>query len=208
MPQTQASSLAKTYFMGLKKAYLDQQAQREWDQFEAVVHGASHADLSKLRELYPDVPETLLELLRLADGTYWREYQGQEIALYFLGSDLEEYPYYLLSAKQMVETRDEAREFMDYLITREYGDDIPVDEAVTCDLDSLCWLHFSDCMNNGGTSQLFIDFSPSESGKRGQILRYVHDPDQLSVIADSFDQYLYDLMAGGYDFINPDTVGE
>lgn len=204
MTQKEGPSLASAYFMGLKKAYLDQQAQAEWDHFESVVHGASEDDLAQLQALYPDVPKTLLELLRLADGTYWRAYQGEEIAFFFLGSDLEEYPYYLLSAKQMAETRDEAREFLDYLIARE--SDGPVDDAVTRDLEHLCWLHFSDCMNNGGTSQLFLDFSPSETGTKGQVLRYVHDPDKLSVIADSFDEYLQTLMDGGYDFINPDTI--
>lgn len=193
---------AKAYVAGLKQAYLNHQAREEWDHFQAIVHGASQADLDRLREAYPDVPDSLVELLKLVDGTYWREYQGEKIAFYFLGSDLEEYPYYLLSAKQMLETGNEAREFMDYLITREYGD--PVDEEITNDLDGLCWLHFSDCMNNGGTSQLFIDFSPSETGKKGQIIRYVHDPDGLSVIADSFDEYLQMLMEQKYDFINED----
>ncbi len=51
----------------------------------------------------------------------------------------------------------------------------------------MCWLHFSDCMNNGGTSQLFIDFFTRARGqKKGQIVRYLHDPDELVVIAESF----------------------
>ena len=72
----------------------------------------------------------------------------------------------------------------------------------------MCWLHFSDCMNNGGTSQLFIDFSPSEKGVKGQVVMYVHDPDELRVIAESFDEYLEMLIESGCDFINGDTVGE
>ena len=70
------------------------------------------------------------------------------------------------------------------------------------------WLHFADCMNNGGTSQLFLDFSPSETGTIGQVVRFLHDPDELAVIADSFDDYLQTLMDGEYDFINEDTVEE
>ena len=45
-------------------------------------------------------------------------------------------------------------------------------------------------MNNGGTSKLFIDFSPSASGIKGQIVRFLHDLDEIEVIADSFDEYL------------------
>ena len=72
----------------------------------------------------------------------------------------------------------------------------------------MCWLHFSDCMNNGGTSKLFIDFSPSSKGVKGQVVRYLHDPDKITVIADSFDEYLQMLMDNGYNFINEDVMEE
>ena len=58
----------------------------------------------------------------------------------------------------------------------------------------------------GGTSQLFIDFSPSEKGVKGQIVRFLHDPDEIAVIADSFDEYLEKLMEYELDFINEDTI--
>ena len=61
-------------------------------------------------------------------------------------------------------------------------------------------------MNNGGTSKLFIDFSPSGKGKKGQIVRYLHDPDEIEVIADSFDEYLEKFMEYGLDFISEDTI--
>ena len=76
------------------------------------------------------------------------------------------------------------------------------------DLDKLDWLHFSDCCNNGGTSQLFIDFSPSAKGKKGQVLRFLHDPDEMVVVADSFDEYLQMLIDNEFDFINEDTIEE
>ena len=72
----------------------------------------------------------------------------------------------------------------------------------------MCWLHVSDCMNNGGTSKLFIDFSPSSKGVKGQVVRYLHDPDKITVIADSFDEYLQMLMDNGYNFINEDVMEE
>ena len=75
-------------------------------------------------------------------------------------------------------------------------------------MDKLDFLHFSDCMNNGGTSQLFIDFSPSAKGVKGQVLRYLHDPDEMVVVADSFDEYLQMLIDEEYDFIIEDTVDE
>ena len=199
--------IAQAYVEGLKKAYYENGGEEQWNHFESVMHGASKEDIEKLRAVYPDIPDSLLELLEIADGTYWRNYAGGKVSLFFLGSDVEEYPYYLLSAQQMVDTKDSFQTWGDYLITREF-DDIPVDAGVCGDLDQLCWLHISDCMNNGGTSQLFIDFSPSAEGKKGQVLRYLHDPDDLAVIADSFDVYLQMLMDREYDFINEDTLEE
>ena len=199
--------LARAYFDGLKAAYCREGGQEMWDRFASAVHGADQRDLDRLTTLYPDIPESLIELLKLVDGTYYREYPRDKVLFYFLGSDYEGYPYYLLSARQMVETRHEAKEFFDYFVTREY-DDIPVDEGVCDDLDKLDWLHFSDCCNNGGTSQLFIDFSPSAKGKKGQVLRFLHDPDEMVVVADSFDEYLQMLIDNEFDFINEDTIEE
>ncbi|MBD5135173.1 MAG: SMI1/KNR4 family protein [Lachnospiraceae bacterium] len=200
-------NIAQKYVDGLKKAYYENGGEKQWNNFEKVMHGASKGDIEKLRVLYPDVPNSLLQLLEIVDGTYWRKYAEEEVTLIFLGSDVEEYPYYLLSAQQMIDTKDKFRRWGDYLINREF-DDIPVDEGICDDLDKLCWLHFSDCVNNGGTSQLFIDFSPSAKGKKGQILRYLHDPDELVIVADSFDAYLQMIMDEEYDFITEDTIEE
>lgn len=200
-------NIAQKYIDGLKKAYYENGGEKQWNDFEKVMHGASKEDIEKLRSLYPDIPDSLLQLLKIVDGTYWRKYADDEVSLLFLGSDMEEYPYYLLSVQQMIDTKDDFRAWGDYLINREF-DDIPVDAGICDNLDKLYWLHFSDCMNNGGTSQLFIDFSPSAKGKKGQVLRYLHDPDELVMIADSFDEYLQMLMDGDYDFITEDNIEE
>ncbi|WVU50065.1 SMI1/KNR4 family protein [Fusobacterium nucleatum] len=47
---------------------------------------------------------------------------------------------------------------------------------------------------------------PSEKGVKGQIVRYLHDPDEIEVIADSFDEYLEKLMEHDLDFISKDTI--
>ena len=105
------------------------------------------------------------------------------------------------------ETWDQFRQWGDYLIDRDF-DDIQVNEGICDDMDQLNFLHFSDCMNNGGTSQLFLDISPSAKGKKGQVLRFLHDPDELVIVADSFDEYLQMLIDQDYSFINEDTLEE
>ncbi len=196
--------IAENYVGGLIMAYRDNGAEEQWYDFEKVVHGASKEDLKKLSALYPDIPDSLLRLLEIVDGTYWREYDGQNVTFYFLGSDIEEYPYYLLSCEQMVRSK-EKQGWLEDFINREF-DGIEIDERIIDKADEMCWLHFADCMNNGGSSQLFIDFSPSSKGVKGQIVRYLHDPDEFAVIADSFDDYLQMLMDSEYDFINEDTI--
>ncbi len=200
-------NIAQKYIDGLENAYYENAGEKQWNDFKKIMHGASKEDIEKLCALYPDIPDSLLGLLEIVDGTYWRVYAKEEVTLFFLGSDMEEYPYFLLSAQQIIETKDNFQDWGDYLITREY-EDILVDDGICDDINKLCLLHFADCMNNGGTSQLFIDFSPSEKGKKGQVLRYLHDPDELVVIADSFDAYLQMLMDNGYDFITDDNIEE
>jgi cell wall assembly regulator SMI1 len=197
--------IVKQYTTGLKKAYFDNGGKETWEHFEKIKHGATKEDIEKIKSIYPEVPKSLISLLEFVDGTYWREYQGEEITLYFLGSDVDEYPYYLLSSKEIIENQNQAIEYYSDYIERKY-EEVEIDEKITDQPKSLKWLHFSDCMNNGGTSQLFIDFSPSEKGTKGQVVRFLHDPDEFSVIADSFEEYLQKLIDNQYDFINEEIL--
>ena len=197
-------TLVEQYLEGLKQAYIDNGGEEAWQNLMDTAHGATDADLQALRNRYPQVPESLLDLLRRIDGTYWRKYEKGTICDLILGADedMGDYPYYLLSAKQIVETQNEAFDFYADYINREY-EEVEIDNRITSDASQLHnWLHFSDCMNNGGTSQLFIDFSPSAIGKVGQVVRFLHDPDEMVVIADSFDDYLKMLMKNGYCFVD------
>ncbi|MDO5156146.1 MAG: SMI1/KNR4 family protein [Eubacteriales bacterium] len=208
MIATGASDLVKKYVDGLKQAFYANGGKEEWDEFEGVKEGASQENILKLKELYPEIPDSLVEMLKYADGTYFREYRGVNIALYFLGSDLEEYPYYLLSSGEMIKNQALAQEWYGDYINREFDpEDIPIDDKIIDDADKMKWLHFSDCMNNGGSSQLFIDFSPSEKGKNGQVVMFVHDSDYIEVIADSFDEYLEKMMNQQFDFIIDEYFG-
>ena len=179
-------TLAEQYLEGLKAAYIDNGAEEEWQNLMEIVHGATDADLQALRNRYPQVPESLLDLLRHIDGTYWREYEKGTIDELILGADeaMGDYPYYLLSAKQIVETQNEAFDYYADYINRVY-EEVAIDDRITDD-----------------ASQLFIDFSPSSIGKVGQIVRFLHDPDEMVVIADSFDDYLRMLMKNDYCFVD------
>ncbi|WP_332646651.1 SMI1/KNR4 family protein [Lysinibacillus sp. 54212] len=162
--------------------------------------GATKEDIDALRAKYPNCPESLISLLENIDGTYWRKYGENRIAVCILGSDVDEYPYYLLSIGQMLESSKE-EEDVSYLLEYEEEEEA-VDPKINREgLLPGKYLHFSDCMNNGGTSRLYIDFNPSDEGVCGQIIRYLHDPDEYAVIANSFDEYLQDLIDGGFIYL-------
>lgn len=194
--------IVRRYIEGLEQAYLNNGGEDKWREFVNVKEGASSENITRIKELFPDVPESLLELLEYADGTYFRKYGDITIRLFFLGSELEEYPYYLLSSEEIIENKSLAQEWYSDYVNREFDPaDIPVDDRIIDDANKMKWLHFSDCMNNGGSSQLFIDFSPSESGTSGQIVMFVHDSDKIEVIANSFDEYLEKMIKWEYNFI-------
>ena len=199
------NAIVEKYINGLKNAYFQNNGQEDWEHFEKVIHGADKETIDKIKQIYPEISDDLIDLLGYVDGTYWRKYAEEEITFFILGSDIHEYPYYLLSSKEIIENLNQAKEYYSDYIERKY-DGIEIDDKITNQADTIKWLHFSDCMNNGGTSQLFIDFRPSEKGKIGQVVRFLHDPDEFKVIADSFENYLIKLMDNQYDFINEDIM--
>ena len=137
-------TLVEQYLEGLKQAYIDNGGEEAWQNLMATAHGATEADLQALRNRYPQVPESLLDLLRHIDGTYWREYEKGTVSDLILGADeaMGDYPYYLLSAEQIVATQNEPFDFYADYINREY-EEVEIDNRITSDASQLHnWLHF------------------------------------------------------------------
>lgn len=171
----------------------------------ALATGARPDQLAALLQVYPQCPSSLLELLGKVNGTHWQNYGEKEIAVLILGSDIFEYPYYLRSVEQIFEDRQSYNESIRSTYG-EYLDEIPeiLGEYIDPDIPMGERLCFSHCMNNGGTSMLYIDFSPAPGGVVGQVVRFVHDPDEYKVIASSFDEYLQQQIGMGFAFIADD----
>ncbi|MGK5072658.1 SMI1/KNR4 family protein [Janthinobacterium sp. ZB1P44] len=172
----------------------------------ALASGASAAQLASLRQAYPLCPDSLLRLLGQYNGTYYQKYAGGMVLVYMLGSDVFEYPYYLSSVEQILKDgQANQRSIAD--IYGHYLDDDPgiVDARIDAGIEQGRRLCFSHCMNNGGSSRLYIDFTPTASGKVGQVVRFLHDPDSYLVIADSFDAYLHMLIDDDYAFLTDEN---
>ncbi|UZJ58329.1 SMI1/KNR4 family protein [Pseudomonas sp. KU26590] len=193
-------SLVDTYLAGLRKAL---PAEKLSELKHA--HGACAADVQRLTERYPLCSASLVELLGRIDGTHYRDYPDGKVLVLVLGSDVLEYPYYLSSIDQILEesdtyTRSIAQIYAGYL------DEMP--DLIGPGIDITLGMHerlcFSHCMNNGGSSKLYIDFNPTPGGTVGQVMRFLHDPDNYEVIAPSFDHYLQQLIDDDYAFLFDD----
>ncbi|WP_049468680.1 SMI1/KNR4 family protein [Stenotrophomonas indicatrix] len=171
----------------------------------AWTEGASEADLQRLRAQWPQVPGSLVELLSRVDGTHFREYPKGEVCVLMLGSDVGDYPYYLRSIAQIFEDQQQWDDSI-RSIYEEWLEEEPeiLGDGIDADLPMSRRLCFSHCMNNGGTSMLYLDFDPAPGGSVGQVVRYLHDPDSYAVIAPSFDAYLQELIDRDYAFIDDD----
>ena len=63
--------LADRYFDGLVEFMTDEQIEK----FE-IIPPAAEDEISRLKSLYPDCPESLLDLWRMKRGTYHEEIDG------------------------------------------------------------------------------------------------------------------------------------
>ncbi|WP_312310202.1 SMI1/KNR4 family protein [Stenotrophomonas indicatrix] len=169
----------------------------------AWTEGASEADLQRLRAQWPQVPDSLVELLSRVDGTHFRDYPKGEVCVLMLGSDVGHYPYYLRSIAQIFADQQQWDDSI-RSIYEEWLEEEPeiLGAGIDADLPMSRRLCFSHCMNNGGTSMLYLDFDPAPGGSVGQVVRYLHDPDSYAVIAPSFDAYLQQLIDRDYSFLD------
>lgn len=169
--------------------------------------GASAAQLHSLLQAFPNCPASLLALLSQINGTHWDDDDDGGTAVLVLGADaaMGSYPYFLRSVEQILEDR----QLYPDSIVEMYGGP-PGDEGVVLDgridaqasgSERLCFAH---CMNNGGTSMLYLDFAPGTGGVAGQVIRFLHDPDEYRVIAAGFDDYLQLQIQQEYVFVDPD----
>ena len=184
-------NIVEKYINGLKEKYFqgDEESITKFETFLENKRGILEDKLNNLLKEFPNIPNSLIDLLKYSDGT----------SIYFFEDDLEfgTGPCRLCNVEQMINTKDDVKKYFSSFIEREY-EDIEVDNRITSDINNVKWLQF---VCDGGVT-LYIDFTPSNDGKVGQIVRYEHDIDSMVVIADSFDQYLQEIMNRNYRFLD------
>lgn len=215
------SDLVNLYLSELERSLGDRETHEAEEMLADLraVPGASDDALSSVLARHPGCPDDLLALLGSVDGTYGAEHAGSRRLAYVLNSDVAggEYPYYLLSCEQILASGRRA-DLGGESIADTYGDEweewLPpgreaaapgeghLDDRIDPHLPEGRRLHFADCMNNGGTSRLYLDFDPVGGGMPGQVVRFLHDPDSYAVIADSFSEHLALSLRRGFGFVD------
>ena len=191
-------SIVDVYLAGLKEALPPEELKQL-----SLATGATAQQLEALRAAYPQCPAALLELLSRINGTWWQPYGDTKIAVLVLGSDVFEYPYYLMSVEQMLEERDSNENSIADIYDEFLDEDAELlDPRIDPNISMGRRLCFSQCMNNGGTSILYLDFTPTQKGVIGQVVRFLHDPDSYAVIANSFEEYLQNLIDEDFAFVS------
>lgn len=153
-------------------------------------------DIQKIKAKYPEVPEVLIALFREMDGSIVKD--NGRIYRYpvFVTEGI---PYALMSTQKILDWK--VPSFMDAVFTFADGEG-NVDERIKKGRGRLNWLHFANAVGGGILSQLFIDFSPSDKGNVGQIIRYSYDECVFTVIADNFYDYIDMVLDDGFSFLD------
>ena len=94
-------NIAEEYLNGLKKRISEYGSEDDLHML-SIAEGASKEEINKLKRFYPECPSELIDLLKCINGTYHRKQGNHSICVYMLGSDLGDYPYFLLSIEQML----------------------------------------------------------------------------------------------------------
>ena len=61
-------NIAEKYIKELKKAYYENDGKEYWDNFEKIKEGATEENIKKLKEEFPEAPDSLIELLKIVDS--------------------------------------------------------------------------------------------------------------------------------------------
>lgn len=150
--------------------------------------GASEDRLSAFEtEMDVRLPEDFREFYKCKDGS------GYAFHILYPGdAEREECtPFYMMSLDEIRETKQYFCERDEKLSEYYSAEEISkLDPEIKPYLFHKPWIPFATMA--GGSLYLMLDFDPSEQGSYGQIIIYVHDPDFVYFITDTFTNLLKD----------------
>ncbi|PQP81919.1 SMI1/KNR4 family protein [Paenibacillus sp. PCH8] len=163
----------------------DEEIRSLYDEY-LLMKEASDDDLNQFEKVYG---------IRLPSDfrTFYRSKDGSGYGLHILyPGDAEKgrcTPFYLMSLEEIRETKLYFCEVDEKLEEHYSAEDIShLDPEIKPFLFHTSWIPFATIA--GGSLYLMLDFDPTEKGTYGQIIMYVHDPDFVHYLADTFTDLL------------------
>lgn len=171
----------------------DPEEEGEYDDY-LQISGATNEQIALFEKKFGvKMPEDMKELYRYKNGSKW-------FCLFFPNDKLDrEFQYRLLSLAE-IEEKKKYFQNEDALLTEFYSDDDSADELLKRMEDSRVkpylfnrkWIPFAETF---GDVCLMMDFDPASEGTYGQIICYIHDPDEIAYVAETVTEIIDDTLS-------------
>ena len=154
------------------------------------ISGASEEEIQEFeKRLGISLPDELKEIYRYKNGSKF-------LAVLPCVIDKRKMAFSLMSlqeieaGKRYFQNRDALlKEFHDYFSSEEVEE--MRDSIVKPYLFNKKWLPFAEYCDS---CYLMLDFDPDQEGQEGQIICYIHDPDEIIYVAKSFTELIEGIM--------------
>ncbi|UTC64603.1 SMI1/KNR4 family protein [Treponema sp. OMZ 788] len=197
--------IAHRYFSVLRRRYKVENI-KLWESVKDIYQGASEEDIDALLKEYPNIPGSLIDLLKIIDGTWDTNHEKGLVNLPVFTTVEAEIPLNLLSAKQMIINKELAKK---PIINRIANMGVEFDKFISNDLENIHVLPLAYSEPEYDSCELYIDFHPSNEGDYGQIIVYSQDDNSYCTASKSLDEFLLDMLNNDfYDMFQKITKNE
>lgn len=169
---------------------LDDPVEEEYLDDYQEISGASEEEIAAFEEKFGiTLPDDVKELYSYKNGSKY-------LSILPCLIDERDMAFYLLSL-QAIENTKHYFQNRDTLLTEfpEYftGEDIEKmkDSRIKPYLFNKRWIPFAEYCDS---CFLMLDFDPDKEGKEGQILCYIHDPDEVVYVAESLKDLIFSII--------------
>ncbi|WML32996.1 SMI1/KNR4 family protein [Clostridium sp. OS1-26] len=156
----------------------------EYEKYQKI-NGASEEELNALEKRYNiKLPKDFREFYKYKNGS------GYHFHILYPNCECEHIePFYLFSIEEIIEEKDGF--YDDDELMSDYYDEEEISELdcrIKPYLKNRNWIPFAALA--GGSLNLLLDYDPTDRGKEGQIISYIHDPDFIYYVANTFTEML------------------
>ena len=182
-------NILDTYIEGIKNSYVKVNKPNIWNNFVSNRSKITEENIELLNN--KNVPKLLIDLYKFTNGT-------DDISFVILGSDIEGLGYFLENINELLTPNRFSNDFFIHIHNKNKDF---IDKKIIPLNANNYWLHFANSEDNGRTSELYVDLSPSRYGVIGQIIRFNLETGEFKVISSSFEEYLKLLIEKNYNYI-------